>query len=234
MLHVRPGTGHSLNPALTLRPLAGGSAQSTAPTTAVATRTVSITVGGQENRVLVARVAVLNDSSQTVDTVVSDVDGGFTLLDVQANGTSARVELWYLVGPTAGAHVITTTLAAAATALFNVSATEYYNVNQATPFGTQAKDTGTGTTASKAVTTALNDLLIDAVAKTNSTEPITKGAGQEQSWNEATANATAASNVIGGGSSIAGTGGSVTPAWIWSTTSRAWAMIAVPLKVANA
>lgn len=216
----------------TLAPsLWGTAAQSAVSTNTVGTRTVTITVDeGAVNKLLVVDAAMRIAASETITSVVSNIDGAFTNLDSQSNSTNnSRAEIWYLKNPTVGTHTITVTVSVAVR--FVAAAQCYQDVDQATPFGTVAKATGNTQNATLNVTSALNELVIDCVAKVNSADAMTAAAGQAEKWNSATSNATTANNVIGGTSYKDGAA-SVTMSWTWATNNRQWAMLGVALKPA--
>jgi hypothetical protein len=68
----------------------------------------SHTVSGTSNTVLLVSVAIdsKNGASDNVDLITSSIDGDFTRLVLNDTESEATVELWYFLGPTAGAHTI--------------------------------------------------------------------------------------------------------------------------------
>lgn len=232
MIHLRPSFGHNLSDAASAavaQPQFDASALSTPAAGDVLTRTISVTVGAALTKPALF-VAVQSILVANVSSVVSSVDGAFTLHDTKANGTAGSVELWKLVNPTAGAHTITVTVPVARH--FLASALSMYQVDQTTPLGTAAKASGTGQTATVAIITAASDVILDVVAKVSSTEAMTPDAPQASVQNNATTDATAANNVRGGCSYKPASTGPDSTIWTWSTTDRAWAMMAVAVKYA--
>ena len=104
----------------------------------------SHTVGAGSERLLVVGVSIRNDAGQTV-TGVTYNSTALTYLNSVANGTNARVEMWYLKEAdfpgTAGAYNVEVTLSASARVV--AAAASFFNVDQTTPFGTFASNTGT-------------------------------------------------------------------------------------------
>lgn len=142
-----------------------------------------------------------------------------------------RTELWRLVAPAAGAHTIEVTWGAAPSD-WNVGAgVSLTGVDQSTPVDAQNGATGSGTTASGAVTTvADNAWVLDAVAHLGNTLAV--GAGQT---------ARSERETIGPGSDAFGAStegpktpaGAVTMSWT-SDAAVGWAISAASFKPAAA
>ena len=89
---------------------------------------------------------------------------------------------------------------------------------------------GTSTTPSVSVTSATGEFVVDAVGlRTDTNQTITKGIGQTEHYNIASATS-GTSNVIGAGSEKVGAT-SVTMSWT-ALVSQNWAIVAVPIKPA--
>lgn len=93
----------------------------------------TITVGSGSNRALVC-IITRKDGSAYATGVSSDVNGALTMLsrtnDAGA-GFGLSIEIWYLANPTAGAHTVTATWAAAAHVRIHV--VSFTGVDQSTP-----------------------------------------------------------------------------------------------------
>lgn len=186
------------------------------------------TTGGTE-RILVVGVSV------NTNTLVSSITyGGLPLTKITAleNGNAVRVSLWYLLNPPTGSQTVTVNMLAAAR--FVAGAHSYAGVNQQAPFGTPVTSRGNGTSASLAISSNINEIVVDVVARRGdlTTNPITAGGGQTTRWNTRTTVNSGTNGITGGGSSKAGAP-SITTSWSWPAT-RAWAMAGISLKPAQA
>ena len=190
--------------------------------------TWSHTISGS-NRILIVGVSINNSAGQTVLNPggVTYAGSPLTLIGVGSRA-NARVEMWYLVAPATGTNNVVVTLSAGATARFVVGAVSFTNVDQTSPLGTFQSATNNTATASVTVTSVPGELVVGVLAKRNSNEGATVGAGQTEYWNRVTSNATATSNEWGAGSTEQGAA-SVIISWTFST-ARPWAIGAVPLK----
>lgn len=145
-------------------------------------------------------------------------------------GTDVGASQFYLINPTSGSGTVTVTTAAARRLILTCSS--WTNVNQTSPIrvtATNSNTTGTSATIS-GLASATYDVVVDAFAKADSTEnSLTLGAGQTLIATSSSTNGTASSNVVGGGSYIAGAA-SVSTSWTWPTTNRAWAIGAISIK----
>lgn len=201
------------------------------------TRTTTIQVSDVPNRLLLVGVAIKDNTGQTIQSVSSSLDGALTQRGTTSDHNSPTPEvqasMWYLRMPTVGTHVITVTLSGGATARMIVMSSLYRDVNQST-FGTynlpHNNSTSPATTSAGSQTSLATDRVVDVVAKTDSDQTITVGAGQTERNKGATANATTSNNVIGGMSDEAGTGSPVTMSWTWGGgTTESWAMVTTTL-----
>jgi len=100
---------------------------------------------------------------------------------------SSRVEIWYLVAPSAGASKdIVVTLSGYG--IVNLTAMTWTNVNQATPFGTVAStDNGTNTVAGLSAVSSLGQVVLDFLTTTSSSIAATGGQSVLASYNNGTA-----------------------------------------------
>lgn len=132
----------------------------------IATRVVNITVANNANRLLVI-AAGAGDSviaDRTVDSVTSDVGGTWALVTSGAadDANFCRMEMWRLIAPAVGAHVITVTYSGGATGAAVAGAISLYGVDQSTPIGTANPVNGTvaSATPNGAVTLGADDMLV--------------------------------------------------------------------------
>jgi hypothetical protein len=202
-------------------------------TTAVGQQTSlgwSHTVSGS-NRILIVGVGI-RKSSGSASSVSSITYNGVSLTKINhvqdSAGAGSRTELWYLLNPDTGTHYVNVTMGAAKP--FAAGAISFKGVHQASPLGSEAASTGSGTTASVSVSSSIGELVVDAVTSADDTLPIptlTAGSGQTGHWSE---ELNSGSGHLGrtGGSQEAGAA-SVTMSWSISE-SRPWTIIAVPLK----
>lgn len=177
--------------------------------------TFSHSVGaGGADRLLVVAVSIDNR------TVTGVTYGGTAMTSVGSATNGAQVShMWRLIAPATGANNVVVTLSGGGTDIVAV-ATSYTGVDQTTPLGTAATATGTSTTASVAVTSATDELVVDSVSSNLGT--LTVGAGQTQRGN------TTAGDNFGGASEEVGAT-SVTMSWTIGSSS-AWASVGVSIK----
>ena len=194
-------------------------------------RTTTITVPAGTNRLIVVNVSLRNSAGESVASVVSNVGGALTLkTSVEASATEARAELWYLIGPSTGVHVITVTFSADVRSI--VSSHCYRNVHQSVPFGTAATASelagSTGETATVDATSAVGELVIDVLARVD-IDAITAGAGQTEMVNTVTTDEIASLNIRAGVSREDGAA-TVTMSWALAGGLHSWALLAIGLK----
>ncbi|MCH8247650.1 MAG: VCBS repeat-containing protein, partial [Bacteroidetes bacterium] len=142
-----------------------------------------------------------------------------TNVGVQANGSSARTEIWRLVAPATGTHNVVVTFASM-TEDASLGIITFTGVHQTTPLGTFASTSGSSTSASVNVSSATGELVFDHIAVINAT--VTVGSGQVQRW-----------NVMGSEARAAGSTepGATTTTMSWSRgTSGPWSIGAVSIK----
>ncbi|MBI9087201.1 MAG: DUF2341 domain-containing protein, partial [Desulfobacterales bacterium] len=149
-----------------------------AQTTNATSLTWSHTVASGTNRVLFVELAI-----DGLGAPASSVTyGGVALTQVGRTAGNHAVEIWRLVNPAVGTANVLVNFSASTAA--TGGATTYNGVDQTTPTGTYVGNTGTGTTASVVVSSATNDLVIDAENWDNSPAGYTVGAGQTQQWTQ--------------------------------------------------
>ena len=190
--------------------------KSSSSNTSVSSLTWSHTTGTGSDRILIVGVAVqgVNINSVTYN--------GTNLTRLATKTNTVKVEMWYLVAPTNGAHNVVVTLSGNC-GLSGVTggAQSFYNVDPTTPFGTTGTASGNRSTASATVSSAVNEIVVDAVA--TSFFGLTIGGGQTLGFNQAP--------FISGAGSRATGAASVTMDWSIALSDD-WATIAVPIKPA--
>jgi hypothetical protein len=113
------------------------------------TITVTNTVGSGSNRLLVIMVGVGDSSGVTdrsVNSVTSDQGGTFVAYAAGDDANFCRAEIWYLVAPATGTHIVTITCSTgggSTTEILGAGARSYTGVDQSTPFGTAVNINGT-------------------------------------------------------------------------------------------
>ena len=173
------------------------------------------------NRILIVGIATTNAILHTGSTVTF---AGVNLVGLSAITNTIKAAFWYLVNPPIATGDIIFTAGSSSAGDIVIGAATYTGVDGNIPFGSASTATGTSTTASVAVTSAANELVVDVVAANNAS--LTVGASQTERWNTA-----ATSSVRGAHSQEAGAA-SVTMSWTVGS-SVAWATIGAPLKQAT-
>lgn len=178
-------------------------------------------VASLTNRILLVGVSLRDAVAVTSVTFGASQ---LTELDVADNSGLVQASFWYLVNPPVTTATVTVRMDDMTEAV--AGAMLWYNVDQATPFGTVATATGKSATASVDVSSAADEVVVDTMAvRRGGVSPPAAGSGQAQRW--ALTDGAAVTGVGGGGSSEPGAP-SVTMSWVNSNTN--WAIVAVPLK----
>ena len=183
------------------------------------TLTFSHTVGSGNDRLLVVAV-------QAAGFIPHTVTYGGTSLTGRAGDKNTSgalwVQLWYLLAPASGAADIVVTVSTASAICATASSWE--NVDQVTPFGSSAKDSGTGTAVSITAQTTTGEVVIDSVV---AYEAPTFTVGADQTEVKNTGGVAADSTVRGASSYQAGADGGV---MTWTLgASKPWAAVALPI-----
>lgn len=160
--------------------------------------------------------------------ISSDQDGALTQLGSTVNLDKANASIWYLLNPTAATHTLTPSYGGTANNASSLIAHWWSGVDQTTPFGTEASNTGTSDSPSVTVTTASGEVVFDSFAAQPS-RTVTDGADQTRIE---TNFVSATSNIRGHASRQAGADGGVMSYTL--DLSGDWAALAVPLKPAAA
>lgn len=194
--------------------------------------TFSMNAGTGPNRLLLVGVS-LEDKTRSVTSVTYGTDIlAFVASDVNVDNTSgntARVEFWRKAAPINGPQTVTVTLNGASKMV--CAGTVWTNVDQSTPLGAAAA--AHGDTGSPSVTIggiSASDVVHDVVSVAAPLTASPSTAGQASRWNVQVNIAT--NNMTGMGSTKENVSGNVTMAWSVSSTTNAFAMLAVPIRKA--
>lgn len=206
------------------------------PTTATNSLTYSHTVGSRlVNGAIYIGVAIHNSTSQ-VGGAVTYAGQSCTQIGALSQSTNARIELWRLLNPPAGANNVVITLAAAATAIIYAGSVSYSGVNQAVPEGTVATNSNTATATDTVTTTGStgNQVVaaLSAQQNTNSNLSMAASGALVQRVNVIAASNGANTNGIFMGDQPSGASITSTVTITNSQTGRGWAMIGVEVRAA--
>lgn len=227
------------NPALT--PLNSAPATITADPTSTSnsanTSSLSFahTVGSGANRLLMVTVQVgATTASGNPPTVTGVTYGGaaMTLVGSRVSGGGGSSDdviayIYRMLAPPAGAANVVVTLGAAGS--IAAGATSFAGVNQITPLGTHAANSGTGASATVDVASAPGELVIGTAGWDEGPSiTLPAGSGQTTLW---TANAVG--TVLSGSASTEPGAATVTHSYSAAGSTQDWAILAVPLKPAT-
>lgn len=207
-----PGTHHS--------------AASAAPTFDAATTSTSASFShtcAGSNRLLM--VAIANDAGDSFQPGAPTYNGiSMTSVGAINNATdfaNVRLTVFRLIAPATGSNTLAFSIGPVN---FVVVAVSFNGVNQTTPLGTAA--TATGTTAAQpsvTVSSAVNDLVFDAIGTLNSAaDTFTAGTGQTKR-----ASVDNGADIGGASSTEAGAASVVMD---WSSPNRYWSSVGVSIK----
>lgn len=183
----------------------------------------SFTVGNNANRILLCAATAI--FSQTVTSITwNGASESFTKIDDLESSGGGRLELWYLLAPTATTSNVVVTYSGG---VFPKAAgcVSVYNAEQSAPSGheTYLIDTGSANTVSVNVSTDPGDMVIDIVGKINGDGNLTSGDNQAVQWSiESSGGDQAMSTQIG-------TNGTTTMSWNSSESVQSMGIIAVPI-----
>ena len=169
------------------------------------------------------RVGIALASGNSVSSVTSGAVGNeraLTLLGAAESSGNRRVEYWYISSPPTGSIKVTVNFAASESAAA-VGAASYTGVSTKTPHGT-AVTALSGNSVSVNVTSASNEMVVDAMAGTGL--GASPAAGQTSRWS-----VFAGGIRLSAGSDKAGAS-SVTMTWTNGDAGHVMVLIAVPLK----
>jgi hypothetical protein len=97
------------------------------------------------------------------------------------NSTNEDDEVWYLKNPNVGTSTITVTFTGSANSV--AGSASFYNVDQNVTFGTDAKNSGYGTSASITVPSGANEVVIDVLGSDTKNGNFQPASGQNALWN---------------------------------------------------
>ncbi len=176
------------------------------------------------------RLLVVGPSGyDTADSVTGATYNSVSMTVVPSSSTSNgnhTISQYGLIAPSTGANTVLVSATGPMTDL-GAGAVSYTDAHQTTPFGTAVTATGTSTTPTVNVSSAADEIVVDALNILHN-GTLTVGAGQTQRW-----------QAIGGSGFIKYAGstetGSATTTMSWAnSTSQAWAISAVPVKPVGA
>ncbi len=199
--------------------ITGNGTVTSAQTGSAASLTWSHTVASGTDRALFVELAIDNLGAN----VTGVTYGGQALTQVGRTAANHAVEIWVLVNPTVGTANIVASFAGTTAA--TGGATAFNGVNQSTPAGTYAGASGIGNTASVTVSSAVDDLVIDAQYWDGSAGIYTLGEGQTQLWTKLSSQNEGISSSEAGAASVTMTG--------TSASSSQWEIGAVSIKAAS-
>ncbi len=226
------------NPTATL--VSGGSGTITAVSTSQSSsnNTTSLsfshTPGSGSNRLLLVSVglgAVTDTGNPPSMSGVTFNGVAMTLVDSQISGSGGAGDdtisyIYRMVNPPAGPANVVVTLGGAGSLV--VGATTFTGVNQTTPLGTPVKTSGTGATASMAVSSAAGQLVY-GTSSWDEQPAVTVSVDQTSLWN-ITGGAVGA---VSGAASTELGAASVTHSYTSPGNTQDWAMVAVPILPAS-
>ncbi|MDX1404915.1 MAG: DUF6701 domain-containing protein, partial [Woeseiaceae bacterium] len=171
--------------------------------------TISHTTSGSE-RLMVVGVSIALGSGETVSSVTYNGDALTFQGSAQGPGNDSRVEIWTRVAPDVGTHDVVVNLSASSHDGASAGVATFTGVDQTTPLGTFASDSGTGGSASFNVSSAAGDIVFGVVAVDDSTDyNLVPGSGQAEHWDLDTDELNASGTTEDGAASV-------TTSWTWS------------------
>lgn len=184
------------------------------------------TVGTESNMVMVVGVSSQQGAGSPVGSITwNGSSAGWVKVASEDDPAGNHEELWYLVAPATGSHNLTVALTGGYQHI-QVGVGTFYNVNQANPVGTFAKNEGQAgaspITTSLDVPTASGQTVVD-VASNDQFSFTGVASGQTRIYQDSQS-----SGQLFGGSYKAATGGTTTMGWQVAANGF-WSDIAVPL-----
>lgn len=176
------------------------------------------------NPIAITKVTYQDSTPGTISSVTYGGSGMTqvgTTRDTTGSGNSDFVNIWQLVGVSAGGATVQANFSEVMNDV-QISTSTYCGVHQGTPIGTAAGASSSGTTVTVNVTSATGELVVDA-AVISGTRTITVGGGQTERTNVQSNHRHVASDEPGAGTT--------TMSWTISSL-QSWAQVAAPLKPA--
>lgn len=204
------------------------------------THTLSITIGSNQNRLLLVSTACEASAIDPTNVDFNTTESLTELIDVTAGtGIYNSVSLWYRIAPSTGTHDILVTSAQARRCV--VGAYSLYNIDQSTPFRDMDSVTAsTGTSASITLTSVSGDLTIlstvaGSVANELRVNTMVPGGSATEQWELDLYNAAAGMDGQWNSSNTlvaTGTSTTVSTSWTNSTYHSAVAVDIIPASAA--
>ncbi len=192
--------------------------------TTAGSQTWSHTVTSGSNGILIVSVSIKTNA--VVGSVTYNNKPLTFAIGWNESSGKVRSEMWYLKAPDTGTFNIVVTMGSYYFANFVAGATNFFGVDQTTPYGSLTTAEGSGN-PSITVASAIGELVIDAVAAFN-VDTESSGAGQTILWTNK--NGTASNDAWAGSSKKEGAS-SVTMSWTKTGTGAgSWACVALSLK----
>lgn len=196
-----------------------------ATSSGVATSTTSVTLShtvlaNSTQRLLLVGISV-EDTATADPSSVTYNSISMTKLSSSTNGNTYSA-IYYLVAPATGANDVVVTFSSTMDSVI-VGAASWSNVDQTTPLGTVATNTGSGANPSISVTAAVGDIVVDVVSHAFSTAPTVDGS-QSQLWNRVPAGSP--NRGFASRETAAGTPVSMD----WTVSAGDWASVGVAIK----
>jgi hypothetical protein len=191
------------------------------------TLTVSKTIAAGSYRLL---LVALHLSAGTTGANISVTYGGVALTPIVSSSSAADpfVIFYYMVTPPVGTDDVVATVSATNDIILGVS--NYTGVNQANPFRNAVGASGTGASMSLAISSATNDVCVDAASIDNDLS-IAPASGETERWN--TDNTLLITDALTGAGSEEAGASSVTMSHTWSGTGVAtatWRVVIVSIQ----
>jgi len=201
-----------------------------APTTS--TQTVAHATASQRNRIMVIDVSGRSFTvwgAGTITNVTYNGKAATSLGFIQSpNGNNAVVQTFYVLNPDVGTFNVSITTNARARA--KIAVRTYYNVNQTNPFRTASLGSGATTPASLTPVSAVDDLVVDAVAVNGAGTITGPATGQTQRYlsDISLGGGPDSQKATHAGSDKPGTASTTSMSWT-ITNGKDWAMLAAAM-----
>lgn len=189
-------------------------------TTTGSSLTISHTTTSAADRLMLVGISIGEDSPPSVTSVTYNGTSLTSEGSVQS-ADGGTVEIFSLVAPTAGTHNVVVTLSGNGDAIAGVMT--FAGVDQVSPLGTFASDSGDASSGSVAVSSAAGELVFGVVTVNDLDRNLVPGGGQTERWD-----LFAGFESNGGGSTEAGAP-SVDLSWSWGSTTG-WAIGGISIK----
>ena len=171
--------------------------------------TISHTTSGTDRLMLVG-VPIALGSGESVSSVTYNGDALTFEGAAQGPGNDSRIEIWSRVAPDTGTHDVVVNLSSSGHDGASAGVATFTGVDQATPLGTFASDSGSGGSASFNVSSAVGDLVFGVVAVDDGTDyNLVPGGGQAEHWDLDSGELNSSGTTEDGAASVS-------TSWTWS------------------